>query len=310
MTITTNNIARIAGVALAVFAMLAVGIALAPKAQAADLYDSGWIDTGYYDTGYVSYDYGGSDWIDTSYYDTGYASYDYGGSEWFDTGYYDTASPSYGGFSSGCGGGCGGFGGGFSNPGFGFGGGRSSVVSTAAANTSVYAPTNTCTAPNSCNSSVDDHSIFNAPTTVTVSGGSNSSYPVYVPVPQYPVYNTPVYPTNPVIYPQPVRQPYVSLNQVPYTGLDLGPVGTVLYWSFLVFWCLVAAYLIVYKRVQTKLVSGLNSFLFGAPAAVGTHAKVVMPTKETSAHKAYVAPAAKNDDAIDPFIASQIARNK
>lgn len=304
MTISTNNIARAAGIALAVFAVLAVGIALAPKAQAADLGDFVDFYPDQYSTYYpdtTSYDFYPDQYAD--FYPDQYSTFypdQYG---------YDYGSSYGSGFSSGCGSSCGGgFGGsGFSGMG-GFGGGRSSVVSTAAANTSIYAPTNTntCTAPNTCNTSYDDHSIFNAPTTVTIAGGgsSNSSYPVYVPVPQYPVYNTPVYPNYPTVYPQPVRQPYVSLNQVPYTGLDLGPVGTVLYWSFLVFWCLVAAYLIVYKRVQTKLVAGLNSFLFGAPAAVGTHAKVVMPAK------AHVAKAVKNEDAIDPFIASQIARNK
>jgi len=314
-SINTNNIARIVGLTFAVFAMLAVGVALAPKAHAADLEDFGgsYVDYGSYTSPY-SYGGGyGDSYVDYGSYTTPYNYGGYGDS-YVDYGSYTTP------YSSSFGGGFGG--GGFGGSGFsgfgGFGGGRSSVVSTAAANTSIYAPTNTntCTAPNTCNTSVDDHSIFNAPTTVTVSGGgSGGSYPVYVPTyqPQYPVYvptyqpQYPVY-TPPVVYPNPTRQPYVSLNQVPYTGLDLGPVGTVLYWGFLVFWVLLAAYLIVYKRVQTKVVAGLNSFLFGAPTT-GTHAKVVMPTS-APAHKAYVAPAAKNDDAIDPFIASQISRNK
>ncbi len=46
----------------------------------------------------------------------------------------------------------------------------------------------------------------------------------------------------PPVYQNPV--PYVTLSAVPYTGLDLGPVGTALYWGFLVLWCLGAAYLI------------------------------------------------------------------
>jgi hypothetical protein len=29
---------------------------------------------------------------------------------------------------------------------------------------------------------------------------------------------------------------YVYLNQIPYTGLDLGPVGTVIYWLALILW--------------------------------------------------------------------------
>jgi hypothetical protein len=298
--------------------MLAVGVVLAPKAQAADLgFDEYSGGGGYYD----EYS-GGSGYYDQYSGGNGYFDQYSGGNGYFDE--YSGGNPSYdsgygGGFSGGCGSTCGG---GFSGSGFGgfggFGGGSGGSVfapSTATANTSIYAPTNTntCTAPNTCNTSYDDHSIFNAPTTVTIAGGgsSNSSYPVYIPVqqPSYPVYNTPCYTCQTPIYQNPVRQPYVSLSAAPYTGLDLGPVGTALYWGFLAAWCLLAAYLIVYKRVQTSLVSGLNSFLFGAPATAGTHAKVVMPAS-TSAHKAYVAPAAHNDDAIDPFIASQISRNK
>jgi hypothetical protein len=39
---------------------------------------------------------------------------------------------------------------------------------------------------------------------------------------------------------------YLYLSQIPYTGLDLGPVGTVLYWLGLIAWCLAAAYLILF----------------------------------------------------------------
>ncbi|HEY6018746.1 MAG TPA: hypothetical protein VIY48_02320 [Candidatus Paceibacterota bacterium] len=335
MNSITNNTAHTAFIALTVFALFAVGVAAAPKVHAADL---GIPDTGgswqpVSDTSYYP---------DTSSYDT--SSYDTSG-YWqpvSDTPVYDYGSGSD--FGSGCSS-CGGFGGfsggGFSNPGFGFGGGSSSTFApTTVSNnvpTTIYSPSNTniCTGGNVCNSSTDDHSIFNAPTTVTISNPTPAqtqtqvvyqqvpvyqqpNYPVYntpcysCQQPSYPVYNNPCYTCQqPVVYPTPVRQPYVSLSAAPYTGLDLGPVGTVAYWSFLVFWCLLAAYLIVYKRVQTKVVSGLNHFLFGPK--VGTHAKVVMPAASHSTHaapKAYVAPVAKNDDAIDPFIASQIARNK
>ncbi|HVW82614.1 MAG TPA: hypothetical protein VHC68_01585, partial [Candidatus Paceibacterota bacterium] len=57
---------------------------------------------------------------------------------------------------------------------------------------------------------------------------------------------------GPLVYlsalPHPVNQPlaYLYLSQIPYTGLDLGPVGTVLYWFALGIWCLAAAYLILF----------------------------------------------------------------
>jgi hypothetical protein len=70
----------------------------------------------------------------------------------------------------------------------------------------------------------------------------------------------PVYPTNPT--------PYVTLSEVPYTGLDLGPIGTVVYWAFLVLWCLLAAYLIIVKRVQNKLASSIKKFLFGTQSPI------------------------------------------
>ncbi len=39
---------------------------------------------------------------------------------------------------------------------------------------------------------------------------------------------------------------FVYLSQVPYTGLELGPVGTVLYWLAVIGWSLAAAYLILF----------------------------------------------------------------
>ena len=39
--------------------------------------------------------------------------------------------------------------------------------------------------------------------------------------------------------------PYVSLTSVPYTGLDLGIMGNILYWGTLMAWAVGAAYLIV-----------------------------------------------------------------
>ncbi len=42
---------------------------------------------------------------------------------------------------------------------------------------------------------------------------------------------------------------YVYLSQIPYTGLDLGPVGTVIYWVLLILWCAAAAYLIIFNLI-------------------------------------------------------------
>jgi hypothetical protein len=39
---------------------------------------------------------------------------------------------------------------------------------------------------------------------------------------------------------------YLYLSQIPYTGLDLGPIGTVLYWLALIGWSLALAYLILF----------------------------------------------------------------
>jgi hypothetical protein len=114
---------------------------------------------------------------------------------------------------------------------------------------------------------------------------------------------------NPPVY----QAPYVSLAAVPYTGLELGPVGTALYWSFLVLWCLVAAYLIVVKRVQNTILEKLNGFLFGStPVVVGntnfSHQDVAsMPRREEKHNPSSI----KNEvDATDEFVLSQINRNR
>lgn len=104
----------------------------------------------------------------------------------------------------------------------------------------------------------------------------------------------------PPVYP---NTPYVTLSAVPYTGLDLGPVGTVVYWGFISLWCLLAAYLIAVKRVQNQVYASLMGLLFGtsvatpATAAHGNH----------SANVSYVAPAA-HEDKTDDFIIEQLNR--
>jgi hypothetical protein len=42
---------------------------------------------------------------------------------------------------------------------------------------------------------------------------------------------------------------FLYLSQLPYTGLDLGPVGTVVYWLGLILWSLALAYLLIFKML-------------------------------------------------------------
>ena len=44
---------------------------------------------------------------------------------------------------------------------------------------------------------------------------------------------------------------FVTLSQIPYTGLDLGPVGTIFYWTILIIWSGALAYLVLFKLAPT-----------------------------------------------------------
>ncbi len=129
--------------------------------------------------------------------------------------------------------------------------------------------------------------------------------------------------------------PYITLSSVPYTGLELGPMGTILYWSFLVLWALFAAYLVAVKRVQNRIYASFKSFLFGddeeAPV-VAAHQEVTSrglfstadleviantlraviegPQNTHGAAHAAHAPAAPKADVIDEFVLSQINRTR
>ncbi len=93
--------------------------------------------------------------------------------------------------------------------------------------------------------------------------------------PTQPIYPQPIYTPQPIYQQPPVaynnylpppvqpQRPYISLSQVPYTGLDLGPVGTVLYWVFLILWTFAGAYLIGVKKIQNTLIPKLKTFFFG-----------------------------------------------
>lgn len=311
----TKNTTGILAVAFAVLVMLAIPFALAPKAHAADL--DTWGD--YYpmsvgggDTWGDYYPVGGDTWGD--YYPSTY------GDTWGD--YYPT-DYGYGGGYYGGGSTMGGMGGGFpfSTMGGASGGMRQSQ-SQSQSSTNVNTNTNACTS-GSCNTAI------NAPTNIVVSNPAPQQPVVYAQpyVQSYPV-SAPIYPTtqydmcpniagiqptlptgyymqgsNCFYYTQP-SQPYVTLAAVPYTGLDLGPMGTALYWGFLVLWCLVAAYLIAVKKIQNRIAA----WFFKSDDAKATLVAHSAPKVAHAAPAAPIAPASTQFAGIDPFIASQIAR--
>src|SRR5690606_32194001 len=46
---------------------------------------------------------------------------------------------------------------------------------------------------------------------------------------------------------------FVYLSEVPHTGLDLGPIGTVVYWLMLIGWSVALAYLVLFNAVPFAL---------------------------------------------------------
>ncbi len=63
------------------------------------------------------------------------------------------------------------------------------------------------------------------------------------------------------IYVPTYQAPVVTLAAIPYTGLELGVVGTIAYWGFLIFWAVLAAYLLIVKRVQNALAEQLKKLI-------------------------------------------------
>jgi len=184
------------------------------------------------------------------------------------------------------------------------------VISTPSNSTvTVTAPTtvtdNTCTG-NSCNS--DDHSVVNIQNPAPVINNNNVVANYAQPVAQsYPTYPTQQYRQPIPVYQQPPmaynNTPYVSLSQVPYTGLDLGFWGSIVYWGAFILFALFAAYLIAIKRVQNNIANYLKSVLFGSDEEVLETSDVV-----TAPAAPAPAPEATQGDVIDSFIMSQINR--
>jgi len=76
----------------------------------------------------------------------------------------------------------------------------------------------------------------------------------------------------PHVNPQPLA--FLYLSQIPYTGLDLGPTGTAIYWVALIGWSLALAYLILFaivpsiKRHARDFGSRVASVLNSVPEAI------------------------------------------
>lgn len=80
---------------------------------------------------------------------------------------------------------------------------------------------------------------------VFVSGTGSYGYPYGY---QYPNYQ---YPAQ---YPQfSASYPYISLTQIPYTGIDFGSAGNALYWAALLAFALAGGYLLVYQAGVMRL---------------------------------------------------------
>jgi len=281
-------------------------------------YDTGWVDTGYSDTWSPSYDTSYSDYNYGSY--GGYTSPSYGGYSYPNYTQPNYTRPNYTQpnytrptYTSPS----------YTSPSYTNTWDNGNTTAWDNGNTYTYAPSNTetCNAVNSCNdNSYRDNSIYSPTNIVTdshniVTSSFDShnvynpypvSYPttqvVYASAPVQPTYTQPAYqPTYQPTYQQPrvaYNNPGISLAAVPYTGLDLGPWGTAVYWGFLVLWCLIAAYLIAVKKVQNKFAT----WLFGSTPVA---AKTVQVAPKAAVMETKTAPQFAG---IDPFIASQISR--
>jgi len=77
---------------------------------------------------------------------------------------------------------------------------------------------------------------------------------------------------------------YIYLSQVPYTGLDLGPWGTAIYWIALIGWSLALAYLVLFGVIPF---AGTRMRTFGerVSLALNTH-----DTTPMNAHVAFASP--------------------
>jgi len=100
---------------------------------------------------------------------------------------------------------------------------------------------------------------------------------------------------------QPLEEPlsFVYLSEVPYTGLELGPMGTAIYWIMLIGWSAALAYLVLFNAVPFALARAKR---FGGNVKQALHSEEPAPAPHAHsepvahsghvAHSAHAAPAA------------------
>ena len=155
--------------------------------------------------------------------------------------------------------------------------------------------TNNYCVNNSCNTT-----ITNNPPTQTQVVYSPVYTPTYV-QPYVQSYTQPYVALNQYV---PNGNPYVTLSSVPYTGLELGPYGIVIYWSLLILFSLFAAYMLIIVRVQNKLLRWVKTLLFGKGEVA---AAASAPAEQIPAMQ-YKPAASVQVDYTDTFVLSQIRR--
>lgn len=96
-------------------------------------------------------------------------------------------------------------------------------------------------------------------------------------------------------------QPYVTLNQIPYTGFDFGPMGDAMYWGALLAFALSAAYLVIYFRGGAFTLAGA---MIGMPKLYRSTNSVPVAAKAQTLRVATPAPvaAAKKEDIALPTL--------
>lgn len=114
-------------------------------------------------------------------------------------------------------------------------------------------------------------------------------------------------------YVPPTYPPYITLDSVPYTGFDLGPVGNFVYYSFMVFWAAFAAYLIAVRRIHNDVYRVLKTMLYGTPttadAAQNYSSHVAWQVAEAEEDASQVQPEINPaHEGTDPFVLQQITR--
>jgi hypothetical protein len=101
---------------------------------------------------------------------------------------------------------------------------------------------------------------------------------------------------------------YLYLSQIPYTGLDLGPIGTVVYWLMLVGWSIALAYLVLfgvlpYGKRKLQAFGARVSETLNAPATPAFAMKSAAPAPAPYRAPVFLQQEAAADEADDNYSA-------